>query len=127
MHEQILDWPAGYDTVLDPTTLSGGQMQRLTVSRALLRTLSGAARMMLLDEITAPLDAVSAERLLEDVLSYLAEKGIGALIIAHKLPVHARVQRVLVIDKGRVVEDGDPRTLAANPRTHYARMFRAGH
>jgi len=80
---------------------------------------------MMLDEATAALDPRAVNDLLEGVLSYLADAGIGALVITHKLPVHPRLTRVVVISEGTAAEDGDPRQLAADPSSAYARLLAA--
>jgi ATP-binding cassette subfamily B protein len=123
LHNEITAWPDGYGTKIDSGSVSGGQAQRLGVARALLRVRLGGARLLLLDEATAALDPEAGEQQLEGVLSYLAGAGIGALVITHKLPVHPRVMRVVVITEGQAIEDGDPRELAADPSSAYARLL----
>jgi ABC-type multidrug transport system fused ATPase/permease subunit len=125
VHDQIVRWPGGYATDIHSTAISGGQRQRLSIARALLRTLSGDVRIMLFDEATSALDPESAGQLLDRVLSYLSEAGIGAVVSTHKLPLHPRLTRVLVLHDGRVVEDGDPRELATAAHSRYARMLAA--
>ncbi len=127
LHDQILAWPDGYGTQIDSSSVSGGEAQRLGVARALLRVRLREARMMVLDEATAALDPEAAQRLLDGLIAYLASDGIGALVITHKLPVHDRLPRVVVLSgEGRVIEDGDPRKLAADPGSAYARLIAGG-
>ena len=123
LDHEIRSWPNGYQTRIGGQTLAvaGGQAQRLGLARALLRV--PGARVMLLDEATAALDPAAADQLLEGVLTYLRGVGIAAVVITHKLPVHSALTRVVVIEDGRAVEDGDPQRLAANPRTAYAQLL----
>ena len=101
-HEFISHLPAGYDTSISGggATLSGGERQRLSIARALLKD----APILILDEPTSALDAQTEAQLL-DALDGLM-KGRTTLIIAHRLSTIRRADRIVVIDKGRVVESG---------------------
>lgn len=94
--------PEGLDTFLGEggARLSGGQRQRLTIARALLRD----APILLLDEATSALDAES-ERLVQQALERLME-GRTTLVIAHRLATIRHAQRIIVMDGGRIVEEG---------------------
>ncbi|WP_267349343.1 ABC transporter transmembrane domain-containing protein [Sphingomonas sp. GM_Shp_2] len=94
--------PEGLDTFLGEggARLSGGQRQRLTIARALLRD----APILLLDEATSALDAES-ERLVQQALERLME-GRTTLVIAHRLATIRQAQRIIVMDGGRIVEEG---------------------
>ncbi|WP_237154467.1 ABC transporter transmembrane domain-containing protein [Oryzibacter oryziterrae] len=94
--------PEGYSTQLGErgVTLSGGQRQRIAIARAILRD----APVLLLDEATSALDAES-ERLVQAALDTLA-KGRTTLIIAHRLATVVGADRILVMDGGRIVEEG---------------------
>ncbi|WP_298089834.1 ABC transporter transmembrane domain-containing protein [uncultured Sphingomonas sp.] len=94
--------PEGLDTFLGEggARLSGGQRQRLTIARALLRD----APILLLDEATSALDAES-ERLVQQALDRLME-GRTTLVIAHRLATIRQAQRIIVMDGGRIVEQG---------------------
>ncbi|WCB91932.1 ABC transporter [Baekduia alba] len=123
LHEEISAWRDGYATEVNGDSLSGGQKQRIGVARGLLR-LTGA-RVMVLDEVTAGLDPYMSQALLGGVLSHLASVGTAAIVITQKLPVHPRLTRVVVVRAGAVVEDGDPRELAARPGSAYAQLHAA--
>ena len=101
--------PQGYDTMLGErgVTLSGGQRQRIAIARAILR----AAPLLLLDEATSSLDAES-EMLVQSALGRLMA-GRTTLVIAHRLATVLSCDRILVLDQGRIVEQGTHAQLAA--------------
>jgi len=101
-HDFLEALPDGYDTKLGErgVTLSGGQRQRLAIARAILKD----APILLLDEATSALDAES-ERLVQDALDRLMA-GRTTLIIAHRLATILKADRIMVMDKGRIVEEG---------------------
>jgi ATP-binding cassette subfamily B protein len=109
--------PQGLDTFLGEggARLSGGQRQRLSIARALLRD----APILLLDEATSALDAES-ERLVQDALARLM-KGRTTIVIAHRLATVRAADRIIVLDRGRVVEQGDHAALMAE-KGLYARL-----
>ena len=111
--------PQGYDTALGErgVTLSGGERQRIAIARAILKN----APVLLLDEATSALDAES-ETLVQGALETLM-KGRSTLVIAHRLATIVNAHRILVIEAGRLVEEGSHGSLmAANGL--YARLAR---
>jgi ATP-binding cassette subfamily B protein len=111
--------PQGLDTFMGEggARLSGGQRQRLAIARALLRD----APLLLLDEATSALDAES-ERLVQDALDRLMEHRT-TLVIAHRLATVRAADRIVVMDQGRIVEEGTHATLTSRGGL-YARLAR---
>ncbi|KAA6185089.1 thiol reductant ABC exporter subunit CydD [Thiohalocapsa marina] len=111
--------PQGYDTPVGErgAGLSGGQIQRVALARAFLRD----ARLVILDEATANLDPAS-EALVQQAVDSLAA-GRSLLIIAHRLATVRDADRILVIDAGRIVQQGDHASLVNQPGP-YQRMVR---
>ena len=98
----LRELPQGLDTYLGEggARLSGGQRQRIAIARALLRD----APLLLLDEATSALDAES-ERLVQDALEHLMQ-GRTTIVIAHRLATVRKADRIVVMDQGRIVEQG---------------------
>ena len=111
--------PEGLDTYMGEggARLSGGQRQRLAIARALLRD----APLLLLDEATSALDAES-ERLVQDALDRLMEHRT-TIVIAHRLATVRAADRIVVMDEGRIVEEGTHATLTRRGGL-YARLAR---
>ncbi|MEO8469751.1 MAG: ABC transporter ATP-binding protein, partial [Chloroflexota bacterium] len=118
IHERVMELPDGYDTIVGERgyKLSGGEKQRIAIARVLLKD----PRILILDEATSALDTVS-ERLIQAALEKL-ERGRTTIAIAHRLSTILRADRILVYDRGRIVESGShAELLAANGL--YARLY----
>ena len=116
--EFIVTQPMGFDTPLgeNGTSLSGGQRQRLSIARAIVRQ----APILLLDEATSALDA-RAETLVQAALEEVM-KDRTTIVVAHRLSTIAGADRILVVDNGRIVEEGTHRELLSRSAGHYARF-----
>ena len=124
-HEFVERLPEGYETLVGErgVKLSGGQRQRVAIARAILKD----PAVLILDEATSSLDTES-ERLIEDALGRLLV-GRTTLIIAHRLSTVRRADRLVVLDRGRIVEEGSHSELLAAGGLYarlYQRQFREG-
>ena len=106
----IKDLPEGLDTIVGERgiKLSGGQRQRIAIARAILKD----APILVLDEATSALDSES-EALIQDALKKLM-KGRTSIVIAHRLSTIAKLDRIVVLDDGQIVEHGSHKELLAN-------------
>jgi ATP-binding cassette, subfamily B, bacterial MsbA len=117
-HEFVVRLPLGYETLVGErgVKLSGGQRQRVAIARAILKD----PAVLVLDEATSNLDAES-EQLIEDALGRLLV-GRTTLIIAHRLSTVRRADRLVALDRGRIVEEGPHAELLARGGL-YARLY----
>jgi len=118
-HDFIVKLPRGYATPVGErgVKLSGGERQRVALARAFLAD----APILILDEATSSLDSES-EALIQQAMDRLM-KGRTAIVIAHRLSTVRTLDRILVFDQGRIVEDGDHASLLADPDGRYRRLF----
>jgi ATP-binding cassette subfamily B protein len=118
-HDFIVRQPKGYATLVGERgiKLSGGERQRVAIARAFLTD----APILILDEATSSLDSES-EAAIQAAMERLIE-GRTAIVIAHRLSTVRAMDRILVFDGGRIVEEGSHAALVARPGGHYRRLF----
>jgi ABC-type multidrug transport system fused ATPase/permease subunit len=114
--------PEGLDTMLgsDGAGLSAGEAQLLAFVRVLLTN----PALVILDEASARLDAAT-ERRIEQAIDKLLQ-GRTAIVIAHRLATIQRVDEILIIDNGKVLECGNRDALASNPDSHFTHLLQTG-
>jgi ABC-type multidrug transport system fused ATPase/permease subunit len=119
-HEFIMELPDGYDTLVGErgATLSGGQRQRLSIARAILKN----APILVLDEATSSVDAAS-EKIIQETMENLMHQHT-TIVIAHRLSTIQNVNRILVFDKGRLVQMGTHSELSKQPGI-YQKLIKA--
>ncbi|MGW5655392.1 ABC transporter ATP-binding protein [Streptomyces humi] len=119
-HDFIVRLPDGYDTKVDPNSarLSGGQLQRLAIARAILRD----APVLVLDEPTTGLDSMAARRVVKPLRRLMT--GRTTIMITHDLNLAPDADRILVVDRGRIVETGRHDELLARGGA-YSRLHRS--
>lgn len=114
-HDFIMQLPDGYDTIVGEggSTLSGGEKQRISIARAILKN----APILLLDEPTSSLDAKN-EDLVQNAISNLV-KDKTVVMIAHRLKTIENADQIIVLEKGRVIEVGSHRELIKQKKTYH--------
>ncbi|OAI93322.1 type I secretion system permease/ATPase [Pseudomonas putida] len=119
-HEFILELPEGYDTLVGEqgASLSGGQRQRLAIARALM----GNPRILILDEATSALDYESERIIQQNMVRICRDRTV--IIIAHRLSAVRRADRILVMERGQIVEQGGHEQLLQRPDGVYAHLHR---
>lgn len=117
-YEFIKDFPAGFESIVGDRgiKLSGGQMQRISIARAVLKD----APILILDEATSQLDSVS-ERFIKEALSVLME-GKTTFVIAHRLSTVEKADLIIVLEKGKIVETGTHNSLVSGD-TAYKKLY----
>ncbi len=118
-HNFIQELPNGYDTIIGEkgTKLSGGQRQRLSIARALLKN----PPIMILDEATSALDNESEVLVQEAIERLMAERT--TFVIAHRLSTIRNADRIIVLDKGKIVQDGKHEELLTNEQGIYRKLY----
>jgi subfamily B ATP-binding cassette protein HlyB/CyaB len=119
-HEFVLELPEGYDTVVGEhgASLSGGQRQRLAIARALITD----PRILIFDEATSALDYESEHAVMSNMRAICQNRTV--LVIAHRLSTVRMASRIMVVEKGQIVEVGTHDQLVDRPNGHYARLHK---
>jgi len=109
IHEMVQDWPMGLDTMVSDgmQTLSGGEIQRIMLARALIR----APRLLFFDEATSALDNACQDK----VHQYLQQLEVTQVIIAHRLSTLKHTNKIIVFEKGQVSQVGSYDDLLSQP------------
>jgi ABC-type polar amino acid transport system ATPase subunit len=103
----------------NPGELSGGQQQRVAIARALAMR----PKLMLFDEVTSALDPELVKEVL-DTMKRLAEEGMTMVVVTHEMGFAREVgTRLIFMDDGRIIEDGEPRDIFSNPRDERTQSF----
>lgn len=111
----IEELPDTYDTMIEEngTNLSGGQKQRIAIARAFLKD----APILVLDEMTSAMDSVTEEQIWNELMEVVKEKTV--LMISHKIHLAQKMERILVMEDGRIVEDGSHGELMEKKGVYY--------
>ncbi|MEJ8801424.1 ABC transporter ATP-binding protein [Pontibacter sp. H249] len=119
-YDFIMSFPEGFDTIVGERgiKLSGGQRQRVAIARAILKN----PAILILDEATSSLDSES-EHLVQQAMDELM-KGRTTIVIAHRLATIRKVDKILVIDGGAIVEEGSHESLSVSPDGIYANLLK---
>lgn len=117
----IWDLPQGFDTMLGKASLSGGQKQRIAIARALVRK----PMLLLLDEATSALDSTSEHAVNSALDQIIQSQNITVILIAHRLATLARAERIVVLEDGRITEDGRYADLSRRPKGRFRTLMAA--
>ncbi len=119
-HEFILELPDGYETLVGEhgASLSGGQRQRIAIARALF----GNPRILIFDEATSALDYESERIIQQNMARICAQRTV--IIIAHRLSAVRHADRIVVMERGQIIEQGPHDELVGKPQGAYAYLYR---
>ncbi|OAR02916.1 hypothetical protein LLEC1_04254 [Akanthomyces lecanii] len=118
----VQDHGGSVDAVLQSSSLSQGQRQLFSLARAVLKRRVGRTSLLLLDEFTSSVDAATESRMMEIIMSEFRTATV--IMVSHRLGVVVDMfDRVLIMDKGQLVEDGAPRTLAKTDGSWFAQLL----
>lgn len=119
IHDTIMKFPQGYDSIVGErgVKLSGGERQRIAIAAALLKN----APVLILDEATSALDSESETAIQQALQNIMQRKTVIA--VAHRLSTLRRMDRIIVLDNGAVVEDGTPQKLLKNKSGLFRRLY----
>ncbi len=121
IHDFIMTLPEGYRTLVGErgVKISGGQKQRIAIARAILKN----APILILDEATSSLDYESENQIQASIKEILSMKKITVIAIAHRLSTIKNMDRIVMIDKGKIVEDGNFSQLTAKENGEFKKLW----
>merc|ERR1719357_1079227 len=123
LHDSILDWPKGYDTQVGERglKLSGGEKQRVAIARAILKD----SPVLVFDEATSSLDSLTEASIMRALTQ--ATEGRTSIVIAHRLSTVVNCDKILVLNKGKLVESGTHWELLQDPDSFYSALWASQH
>merc|ERR1712037_495174 len=123
IHDSILTWPNGYDTQVGERglKLSGGEKQRVSIARAILKD----SPILVFDEATSSLDSITENSIMRALDK--ATAGRTSIVIAHRLSTVVNCDKIFVLDRGRVAEQGSHVELLSRPGSLYSRLWNSQH
>jgi len=121
IHDDIMKLPDNYNYIVGERGLniSGGQRQRISIARAFLKH----SNILLLDEPTSALDAITEKYFQESLNALLNNRDCTTIIIAHKLMTLVNMDRIIVLDEGRIIDEGTHEQLLQNKNSYYTKLW----
>lgn len=121
IHDDIMKLPDNYNYIVGERGLniSGGQRQRISIARAFLKH----SNILLLDEPTSALDAITEKYFQESLNALLNNRDCTTIIIAHKLMTLVNMDRIIVLDEGRIIDQGTHEQLLQNKNSYYTQLW----
>jgi ATP-binding cassette subfamily B protein len=120
VHHNIIEFPDGYETILGErgVNLSGGQKQRVSIARALIRN----PKLLILDDCLSAVDTETEEIILENLKDKIIRRT--SLIVSHRISTIRNADRIIVIDEGKLIEEGTHEELLSKNGTYYEMYMR---
>lgn len=122
IHDDIMNMKDGYDSIVGErgVKVSGGQRQRIAIARAILKD----APILILDEATSSLDSYTEKKIQESLNLLIEDKTKTLIAIAHRLSTLKHMDRIIVLDKGKIVEQGSHEELIGNDASLYKKLWK---
>ena len=121
IHADIMQMPKGYDTIVGErgVKVSGGQRQRIAIARAIIKN----APILILDEATSSLDSKTEKQIQESLDMFMQDKNKTVIAIAHRLSTLKNMDRIIVLDKGQIIEQGTHKDLISKSESFYKKLW----
>ena len=121
IHDDIMKMNNGYETIVGEkgAKISGGQRQRIAIARAVLKN----SKILILDEATSSLDTLTENLIQESINEMLESNKSTVIAIAHRLSTIKHMDRIIVLDKGKIIEEGTHESLILNENGHYKKLW----